>query len=120
MIHTIDLSREARDLIGRFTINLIILAEKNHIATDIRTGFPQLMSQDRLLIDRYVNRQLIHFKNKVIETNPRPLRLIDEFLIELEPSLQATVDNVQGIELDSLSVDIFVDAYLPQTQQQRR
>lgn len=120
MIHSIDLSREARNLIGRFTINLILLTDKSHIATDIRTGFPQLMNQDRLLLDRYVNRQLIHFKNKFTEADSRPLRLIDDFLIELEPRLQETIDTIQGIELDSLSVDIFVDAYLPQMQQQKK
>lgn len=118
MIHSVNLSREAREIIGQLTINLILLTDKTHLATDIRTGFPTLMSHDRLMLDRYLNRQLIHFKAVQSQPVKRPLRFIDDFLIQVEPELCKMIETLNGIELDSLSVDVFVDAYLPQKNPQ--
>ena len=99
--------------IGQFEIQLILYAPSSLIATDIRTGFPSLMSSERKRVDTFIEKQWTEFVEDKTFKRVRPLSIIDEFLEILEPSLVKFYKQHQELELDSLAVSTYLNPYQP-------
>lgn len=103
----LDLSHPNHPYLGQFTINLILLVPSQYIATDIQTGFPQLMQSIRESLDNYLSKAYEEYQQSEAARNLRPLQFIDGFMMMIEPRIQLFIDNHPQINLDSLSVEIF-------------
>lgn len=109
--HDVELSDESNPMIGEFKIHFMLRAPRSHIATDIRTGFPNLIKQDREVLDSLVHDHFIYYTNFVVNGEVmRPLTFIDEFLLSLESRiLDIFADELKELFLESTSVTVFTD-----------
>lgn len=108
---TLDLSSEWQLGIGQCEIHLMILADRQRIATDIRTGFPQLVREDRVVIHQLVYNIVDALKAKDYYQTLRPLQQVDQVLIELEPALRKYMAIQGTLSLDSLSVQVYAEGH---------
>ena len=109
--HDVELSDESNPMIGEFKIHFMLRAPRSHIATDIRTGFPNLIKGDRDVLDSLVKDHFIYYTNFVVNGEAmRPLTFIDEFLLSLESRiLDVFADELEELFLESTSVTVFTD-----------
>lgn len=104
MSYQVELSDENDPKVGRFTIGLLLLVPEDRIATDIVTGGADLLAEDRQKIEEIIN------DNYKVKNGRQPLIEINEYLEEILPILENYLKN-HAIELDSLTVDLFLDLY---------
>lgn len=111
ILHDVELIDEMNPMIGEFKIHFLLRVPRSHIATDIRTGFPNLIQSDREILDTLVQDCFIYYINDIVQGKAmRPLTFIDEFLALLEPQIiNIFKQDLDELFLESTSVSIFSD-----------
>lgn len=112
------LSAIPHDLVGQLEIQIILFAPAAMIATDIRTGFPLLMSSERKKVEDFIIDQWFLYGEQTPLETQRPLLIIDRFLERLEPLLFQFYQNHAVLDLDSIAITTSLNPYHPQTTQQ--
>ncbi|MBG9982294.1 hypothetical protein HZY86_04120 [Aerococcaceae bacterium DSM 111020] len=109
--HEVELTDERNPMIGEFKIHFLLRVPRSHIATDIRTGFPYLMREDREQLEEMIDQHFIYYINEVVQGEAiRPLTFIDGFLESLEIKiLELFATDLKNLYLESTSVSIFTD-----------
>lgn len=97
---------------AQFQLSLMLLLPSAYIATDIRTGFPHLISQERLFIDQLVCSRFKEYNESLSSEFIRPLRYSDDFLQLIEEDLYDYFYNHPHIQLVSCNVNIFTETEL--------
>ncbi|EFR30884.1 hypothetical protein [Eremococcus coleocola] len=113
LTHTINLNHLSPAPVGHCQLLLLIEVAQSHIATDIRTGFPQLMLADR--------RRLLEYVEDIYLTRTSQIKIdlssLLSFIEEIKQELPSFVNQLEGIKLQSLSFDFFLDLYDDQASQ---
>src|SRR5699024_1181947 len=107
--HTIELVDENHPLIAQFQLSLMLLVPSSLIATDIRTGFPNLVSNERIIIDQFVLMQFEDYNKNADSQKLRPLLYADNFLQIIEDDLFNYYQTHDEIELVSCNLNLFTD-----------
>lgn len=97
---------------AQFQLSVMLLVPSSHIATDIRTGFPNLISKERIFIDQLVLSRFKLYNESLTSMNVRPLRYADDFLQIIEEDLYDYYFQHQEIQLISCNVNIFTETQL--------
>lgn len=107
IFHSIELMDEDHPTIAQFKLTLMLLVPKSHIATDIRTGFPNLMHEDREQIEEVIE---AHFADYSASAEAlRPLIYADQFLQQLEEPLALYFEQHSALQIMSANIEITAD-----------
>lgn len=109
IMHTIDLIEEFHPTIAELSLTLLLLVPVENIATDIISGFPSLMQQERDAINDYILDTMINFQENSAIQNLRPLVYADKLVQEIEKDTKEYFHKHPRIELMSASVSIQTD-----------
>lgn len=96
-------------MIAQFQLSLMLLVPSSLIATDIRTGFPNLVSNERIIIDQFVLMQFEDYNKNADSQKLRPLLYADNFLQIIEDDLFNYYQTHDEIELVSCNLNLFTD-----------
>lgn len=97
---------------AQFQLSVMLLLPSELIATDIRTGFPNLVIQERRFIDQLVNSSFAEYNSSLSAEYIRPLRYADDFLQLIEVDLYDYFNEHPKIQLISCNVNIFTETEL--------
>lgn len=104
---------ETHPTIAEFQLSLMLLAPSSFIATDIRTGFPNLISNERLNIDQLVVGEFNSYCRSNDSSVVRPLLFADNYLQLVENDLADYFNNHESIQLISCNIQLFTDILTP-------
>ncbi|MBZ6526484.1 hypothetical protein HYQ40_01755 [Aerococcaceae bacterium DSM 111021] len=107
--HTIELIDEKHPSIAQFQLSLMLLVPSSYIATDIRSGFPNLISNERLNIDQLVIDKFEEYNQDNHCRTMRPLVYADNFLKLIEDDLLNYYNYHHEIELASCNIMLYTD-----------
>lgn len=96
-------------MIAQFQLSLMLLVPSSLIATDIRTSFPNLVSNERIIIDQFVLMQFEDYNKNADSQKLRPLLYADNFLQIIEDDLFNYYQTHDEIELVSCNLNLFTD-----------
>lgn len=88
----------------------MLVVPSSYIATDIRTGFPNLVSKERSYLDKLIIKNFEDYNRNLPAEEQRPLIYADNFLQIIEEELYDYYFNHQDIELVSCNVNIYTEA----------
>ncbi|XJS09697.1 hypothetical protein ACF3NG_05985 [Aerococcaceae bacterium WGS1372] len=97
---------------AQFELSVMLLVPSAYIATDIRTGFPNLISKERTMINQLIFSRFKQYNESLSSNAVRPLLYADNFLQIVEEDLYSYFNQHLDIEVISCNVNIFTETEL--------
>ena len=112
--HKIKLGQKVgEEKIETFEIEIALLVVHSLIATDIRTGFPVLASDERQEIDWIINQQFNLYKKENDVNSSQLLIWLSGFVEVVEKILVNHYEAHPDIDFDSMAINISLNSYVP-------
>lgn len=109
ILHTLELSREDHPSLGSFQLHFMLKVPRSHIAIDLKSGFPNLMEEERRFLERVVRRHFQDFLSRKSDQASSPLVLVDQFLRELADLLPVLEKFHPTLAFEGVDVSLFLD-----------